>query len=296
MEKAKYIKQNGEIEEIEANNINIRLYEEIYKCNLYCEEDGCMAEVIFYEKQKGGFKRLFKTKGGSKHKNGCVNEIFHKGTKGRNVKLSGENVNISSKHIDEVLNESFKSFYKKIYNLDDKNKEKSKGKGKKKSPTSTIDYKKNINYVVNSNPTTNGEGVVVEGKKEPYIYKREVSELREKDDNSYKEVHGILQDIRLYNNEAYIDIKGLDGSGTSIYIGNPFISSNEQEFKLLGNYKTYLEIQKEKGNLVICNCVGEIIRINKKRAVQVYSYRDMKLDNLGLLKVTNMLSERIREN
>lgn len=292
MEKAKYIKQNGDVEELEANNINIQIYEETYRGSLYCEEPECMAKVIFYEKQKGGFKRLFKTKAGSNHSSGCVNEIFHRGARGRSVKISGEDVNISPKHIEDVLNESFKAFYKKVHNIDDKNTEKSKGEGKKKSPTAKTDDKKNINYVANSNPTTNGEGVVADGKKEPYIYKREVSELKEKDDNSYKEVHGILEKIRLYKDEAYLDLMGLDGSSISIYIGNPFISSHEQEFKLLGNYKTYLEIQKEKGNFVICNCIGEIIRIDKRRAVQVYSHRDMKVDNFGLFKVTNMLSER----
>lgn len=296
MEKAKYIKQNGDIEKIIANNVNLRLYEEIYKGHLHCEEEGCMAEIIFYEKQKGGFKRLFKTKAGSDHKNGCANEIFHSGTRGKLVKISGEDVNISQKHIDDVLNESFKSFYKKVHNIEDRNIEKSKGKGKKKSPIATTDDKKNVNYVFNSNPTTNGEGVAVEGKKEPYIYKREVSELKEKDENSYKEVHGIIEEIRLYKDEAYIDLKGLDGGSISVYIGNPFKSSNEQEFKLLENYKNYLEIQREKGNLVICNCVGEIIRINKKRAVQVYNYREIKLDNIGLLRVTNMLSERMTLN
>lgn len=296
MDKAKYIKQNGDVEEIEANNVNIRLYEEIYKDNLYCEEDGCMAKVIFYEKQKGGFKRIFKTKAGSNHISGCVNEIFRGGARGRSVKLSGEDVNISPKHIDDVLTDSFKSFYKKVHNIEDKNTEKLNGKDKKKSPITTTDDTKNINYVSSSNPTTNGEGVAVEGKKEPYIYKREVSELNEKDDNSYKEVHGILEAIRLSEDEAYIDLKGVYGGSISVYIGNPFKSSHEQEFKLLENYKTYFEIQKEKGNSVICNCVGEIITINKKRAVQVYSYRDMKLDNLGLLRVTNMLSERIEFN
>lgn len=88
-----------------------------------------------------------------------------------------------------------------------------------------------------------------------------------------------------------MDLKGIGGGNISVYIGKPFKSSHEQEFKLLKNYKTYLDLQKENGNLVICNCVGEIIKINKERAVQVYSYRDVKLDNTGLLKITNMLSE-----
>lgn len=122
MEKSKYIKQNGVIDIIDANDVNNRLYEEVYKGNLFCEEEGCMAEVIFYEKQKGGFKRIFKTKARSEHKPGCVNEIFHDGTKGKTVKLTGEDVNVSQKHIDDVLNDSFRSFYKKVHNIKDENK------------------------------------------------------------------------------------------------------------------------------------------------------------------------------
>ncbi|MBI6874904.1 hypothetical protein [Clostridium aciditolerans] len=291
MEKSKYIKQNGVIDIIDANDVNNRLYEEVYKGNLFCEEEGCMAEVIFYEKQKGGFKRIFKTKARSEHKPGCVNEIFHDGTKGKTVKLTGEDVNVSQKHIDDVLNDSFRSFYKKVHNIKDENKGKLTKKGKKKSQKISTDDKKNISYIYSSSPTTNGEGIAVEGKKEPYIYKREVSEIRDEDDNSYKEVHGILDQIRFYKEEVFMDLKGIGGGNISVYIGKPFKSSHEQEFKLLKNYKTYLDLQKENGNLVICNCVGEIIKINKERAVQVYSYRDVKLDNTGLLKITNMLSE-----
>lgn len=296
MEKAKYVKVNGQIETIEASNVNIALYEEIYKGNLHCEEDGCMAEVIFYERQKGGFKRLFKTRPGSDHIHGCIHEIIRGGSRGKTVKLNGEDVNVSQKHIDDVISESYKSFYKKVHNIKDENKDKVKNNSKKKSSLAATDDNKNINYVTNSNPTTNGEGQVIEGKKEPYIYKREVSELKEKDDNSYREVHGILENIRLYRDEVYMDLKGLDGGDISIFIGNPFKTSHEQEFKLLENYKTYLEIQKAKGNPVICNCVGEIIKIDKKRAVQVYSYREVKVDNLGLLKVTHILSENNLSN
>lgn len=289
MEKAKYKAHNGDIKTIEARNVNISLYEEIYKGSLYCEEDGCMAEVIFYEKQKGGFKRLFKTKSGSTHKSGCIHEIIRNGTRGKTVKLNGENVNVSSEHISDVMNKAYRSFYKKVHNIEDETKDKSKKNIKKKSSSTTVDSEKNTNYLFNSSPTTNGEGTVIEGKKEPYIYKKEVAELREKDDNSYREVHGILKDIRLYEDEAFMDIKGLNGGSMSVYIGAPFKSSHEQEFRLLENYKTYFELQKEKGNLVICNCVGEIIKMNNERAVQVYNYREVKLDNLGLFKVSNML-------
>lgn len=289
MERAKYVKYNGDVETIEASYINNNLYEKKYRGNLYCEEDGCTAEVIFYEKQKGGFKRLFKTKSGSNHISGCSHEIIRNGTRGKTVRLNGENVNVSSGHINDVINEAYKFFYKKVHNIEDEPKDKSKKNDKKKSSSSAIDNEKNTNYIINSSPTTNGEGDQIEGKKEPYIYKREVAELKEKDDNSYREVHGILENIRLSKDEVYMDLKGLNGGNMSVYIGTPFKSANEQEFKLLENYKTYLELQRENGNLVICNCVGEIIKIKKERAVQIYSYRDVKLDNLGLVKVTNML-------
>lgn len=157
-----------------------------------------MAEVIFYEKQKGGFKRLCKTKSGSTHKSGCIHEIIKNGTRGKTVRLNGENVNVSSEHISDVMNKAYRSFYKKAHNIEDETKDKSNKNIKKKSSSTTIDSERNANYLFNSSPTTNGEGTVIEGKKYPYIYKKEVAELREKDDNSYNEVHGILKDIRLY--------------------------------------------------------------------------------------------------
>lgn len=290
MDIARYKIDNKKFKEVYADNITRKEYEEIYKGKLYCEYSDCNAELIYNERQKGKFKRYFSTKQESKHKPGCLNEISHKGSKAPVIRIKGNDVNISDKHIDNVLGDAYKSFYEKLHPSEIKKiPRKRKAKKDKDIPKTNDDEKPTVSVI--STPTTNGEGnTIVEGK-EPFIYKREVADIKEDDKNSYKEVHAIVNDIRFYEDEVYIDLKGLDGSEFSVYIGVPFKNSYEQEFKLLHNLEEYIKRQKEVNEPIICTSVGEIMEIDNKPVVQIYSYRHIKLDNLGLYKIINKLSK-----
>lgn len=289
MDTARYKIDNKNLKEVYADNITRKEYEEIYKGKLYCEYSDCNAELIYNERQKGKFKRYFSTKQESKHKAGCLNEISHKGSKAPVIRIKGADVNISDKHINNVLGDAYKSFYEKVYPNEVKKKPgKRKPKKDNDVPKTNDDEKPTISVI--STPTTNGEGnTIIEGK-EPFIYKREISDIKEEDKNSYKEIHSLVKGIRFYENEVYIDLKGLDGSEFSVYIGAPFKNSYEQEFKLLNNFGEYIKKQKEANKHIICTSVGEIMEIDNKPVVQVYSYRHIKLDNLGLYKIIHNLS------
>ncbi len=293
MDKARYLNVDGVYTEIYADRLNLKEYEKIYKGNLYCEEEGCNAEMILYNRQIGTKIRIFKTKSGSIHKPGCKNEIMHKGTKGKVINLIGEDVNISQEHIDRVLKESYRDYYNSLYNNNEPNAEKLTKKKKKKVSPKT-DEDEVITYNQKANPTTNGEGIVIEGKKEPPIYKREVSEISEKDKNSYKEVHGIVKSIIINQDEVIIDIIGIDNSKISIYIGQPYRNQYPQDFRLLSNYNTYFSNQKEKNMPVICTCIGELMEINNSYVVQIYGNRDIRIDNLSLYQITNLLYNNIQ--
>ncbi|MFY8226241.1 hypothetical protein [Clostridium perfringens] len=284
MKSARY-KEDGEIFiDVYAENITPKQYEEIYKGRLYCEYSDCNAELIYAERQKGRFIRYFSTRQGSRHKLGCPNEIHHSGSKASIIRVKGNDANISDKHIDKVLSDAYKSFCEKLNPSNFKKKK--HVSHKKKVEVSRINDENPVISII-STPTTNGEGeAIIEGK-EPYIYKREVSDIKSEDKNSYKEVHALVKDIRLYEDEVYIDLIGLDGSEFSVYIGIPFKNSYSKEFRLLYYLKEYIEKQKLSNKQIICTSIGEIMELGNKPVIQIYSYRHIRLDNLGLYKIIN---------
>lgn len=290
MNNARYKTDDKNFVEVYADDITPKQYEETYKGKLYCEYSDCNAELIYVERQKGNFIRYFSTRQGSSHKLGCPNEIHHSGNKVPIIRVKGNDANISDKHIDKVLSDAYKSFREK---LNPSNVKKKKHvRHKKKAEVSKTNDDENPVISIISTPTTNGEGeTIIEGR-EPYIYKREVSDIKSEDKNSYKEVHALVNNIRLYEDEVYIDLLGLDGSEFSVYIGTPFKNSYNQEFRLLHYLKEYIEKQKLINEPIICTSIGEIMEFGNKPVIQVYSYRHIKLDNLGLYKIINMLQNK----
>lgn len=291
MDTARYKTDDEDTIKIDANDITPKQYEQTYKGNLYCEYEDCNAEIIFNERQKGKFLRYFSTKPGSNHRVGCLNEISHKGSKSPTIKIRGNDVNVSEKHISDVLADAYKSFYDKLHLSNTEKVKIKRPKKNNKSIPKTDDEEAPIISMV-STPTTSGDGeAIIEGR-EPYIYKREVSDIKDEDKNSYKEVHSLVEGIRFYENEVYIDLKGLDESKFSVYIGEPFKTSYEQEFKLLRNLESYIEQQKKSNEPIICTSVGEIMEIGGKPVIQIYSYTHVKLNNLGLFQIIHRLKQK----
>lgn len=284
---ARYKTDNSEIN-IDAQDMTRNQYEQLYKGNLFCEYGNCDAEIVFNERQKGGFLRYFSTKPGSNHKPGCRHEIFHNGSKSPVIRVRGNDVNVSDKHINDVLSDAYKNFYNKLFSIKTK-KSRPSSKNNNKNTKKTDENEEPIVSAV-SMPLANGSGqTIVEGK-EPYIYKREISDIKNDDKNSCKEVHALVDGIRIYENEVFIDLKGLDGNQFCAYIGTPFKTMHEQEFNLLRNFESYIMLKKQINQPIICTSFGEIMELEKKTVIQIYNYRHIKLDNLGFYQIINSLS------
>lgn len=292
MDIARYIDNGKNSIIVKAEVMTPKLYNKIYRGNLYCEYKNCNAEIIFNERQKGKFTRYFSTKPGSPHRPGCPNEIIHRGSKGPKIKIKGTDINVCKTHINYVLDDAYKSFYNKLHHS--KIQKIHKNKLQKKSKLiKTTDANKEPIFTLISMPTTNGEGETLIKGKEPYIYKRDISEITNEDMHTYKEVHGIVYNIRYYENEVYIDLKDLNNIEFSVYIGLPFKTSFEQEFKLLNYIKTYIKQQNEINEPIICTSVGEIMLLNNKSVIQVYNYNHIKLDNLNIYEIVDKLNKQI---
>lgn len=285
---ARYKTDNIE-KNIDAEEMTRNQYEQLYKGNLFCEYGDCDAEILFNERQKGGFLRYFSTKPGSKHKPGCRHEIFHDGTKSPVIRIKGNDVNVSDKHINDVLTDAYKTFYNKLFSIKT-NKPKTGSNKKNNNKVKKTDENEEPTFSLVATPLANGSGqTIVEGK-EPYIYKREISDIKNDDKNSCKEVHALVEGIRIYENEVFIDLKGLDGNQFCAYIGTPFKTECPQEFNLLRNFESYIMLKNQINQPIILTSFGEIMELDKKPVIQIYSYRHLKLDNLGFYQVINSLS------
>lgn len=248
MDTARYIDNSKSSIIVNAKVMTPKLYNQMYRGNLYCEYNNCNAEIIFNERHKGKFTRYFSTKLGSPHRPGCPNEIIHRGNKGPIIRIRGTNINISTSHINYVLDDAYKSFYDKLHPSKVQRIKKNKLQKNNKS-IKTTDANMEPIFTLISMPTTNGEGETLIKGKEPYIYKRDITEITNEDMHTFKEVHGIVYSIRYYENEVYIDLKGSDDIKFSVYIGLPFKTSFEQEFKLLNYIKNYIKQQNDLNEL-----------------------------------------------
>jgi hypothetical protein len=285
MNKARYINEN--VIEVYADNITPKENEEIYKGRLYCENSNCSAEIVYNERQKGRFIRYFSTKKGSKHIEGCKNEIDHIGYKNR-ISISGESVNVSDEHVVQALQDAYKLFLKQLYPVDSEVKKERKSKKPVSETNKSEDDKGKISV---GTASANGTRDVIEGEKEPYIYKHEVSELAENKKRPFREVHGLVKEMKIEKDEAYITVVGRDGSECNLYFGNPFKINHEQEFGLLHYIKKHIDKMKEEGKEIVITCFGEFLLKREKVIIQIYDYKHFRLNNIPFYPIINLYNK-----
>ncbi len=289
MVKARYINEEGNSQKIEANDISPKTYEEIYKGNLKCEDISCNAELIFNERQRGKFIRYFSTRPGSNHRKGCLNEINHKGSKSSNIRVSGGKQSVSDNHIRDALKDAFRLYKSKLH--PEKQLIIRKRPTKKHNVPKSDGSTQNSDVSVVSEAFTSGSDNVIAKEKEPYIYKREVTDIAIEDLNTFKEVHSLVEGVRIFSDCAYIDLVSQNGSRWSLMFDTPFISQYEQEFYLIGNISAYIEMKKKRNEEVICTSFGECKLVNNQAVVQIYSYKHFSLDNLWFYEIVRLMNK-----
>lgn len=181
---------------INARDINRKEYKQIYKGKLFCPIKGCKAILVHNDKQKGGVRKYFSTKPYSIHKTGCPNEVIHSGTKNRVKKVGTVEINLSEAHRKRILDESYDKLLK-VLNSNLINNPVKKKKRKKAPGPRTDEDGSVVKRDIGGTPTVDGKGKDRIGSRQPYVYKREVSELREEDIGTTKEIHGFVESINI---------------------------------------------------------------------------------------------------
>ena len=256
-------------------------YEEIYKGKIFCPIEGCNAEFGHREVQKRGYSSYFYTLPSSTHKDNCPNKVNKSGKRTRKISIDGVGgVELNEEHARNVLRDAFKVATGK--------KKKGSGSGTKKGSSPTTKDDGGITTEIKT--TVSGGGKIGKSinEKQPYIYKKSVSDFLISPIDTYC-VYGEVVSVKIGEDEGIITIKDSKNK-MSIYIGNPFKINFPQEFRLLKALKLYLDSCGD--SPVICACICISKNMNGKMAGELMDYRNISMNNLGLMAIVNFLNGR----
>lgn len=286
MDKACFLNDDEIKEDILAKELTKSLYFQKYKDRLFCENRDCNAEMIFREVTKGNRTNYFCTRDNSKHISGCKNEVTHDGTKASRLTLSGDGVTAEDTHVQKSLDELFKNYYKKLY-PPEKTSGGVKRKPRKKKPIQLVDgdVKGFDESVVGHLVMGGGEQAATVEVKEPNIYTKELADIGSTLKTSINKVPSIVDDIRIFEQEVFIDIHDIDGSKGIIYFGEPFRTRHEQEFKLLHIIQKYIQDCQKENKLIICTCYAEVSTKEDRAFIQIYDYKDIRFNNTPFMQI-----------
>ena len=263
-----------------AEDISKAEYEEIYKGKLFCPTDGCHAKFEHRKIQKRGNTSYFCTLPKSEHKDNCPNKVNRNGERIRKISIDGiGGVELSEVHVRDVLRDAFKV---------------ATGKKKKRSIGNKINknnspHIKTGDSVIEAKTNIIGGGKIGKEKteKQPYIYKRNVSDFLVSPIDTYC-VYGEVVSIDVSDNEVIFIIKDSKNK-LSIYADNPFKINYPQEFKLLKAFKQYFDSYN--GSKVICTCICISKKNDSGIVAELMDYRNIYMNNLSLMQIINYLNQ-----
>lgn len=285
MFEALYLNENDEKEPVSAKNITPTQNENKYKGRLFCENPNCTAELVYHERQKGKFIRYFTTLPNSKHIPNCKNEIINKNTNHSTIIINGEGVNVSDQHIQDSLKEGYKKFSLHLHPKTIIKLKKKPSNKKIKHIVPRVNKKNDANISYRQSAITNGKKIKEKAEREPYIYKRELEEIKTEDKKNFREVNALIDSMRITEDEAYIEILGYEGKNATIYFGYPFKTQYPQEFELLSVIKEYIDKNKENNKELLCSCFGGLKQNNDKLIIELFNFDHMRINNKLLMQI-----------
>ncbi|MDU2459636.1 MAG: hypothetical protein E7D28_06715 [Clostridium sp.] len=271
---------DGERKLVLAEDITKAEYEETYKGKLFCPIEGCSAEFVHKERQKGGNTSYFCTLPNSEHKENCPNKVNRDGERARRISIDGiGGVELNEGHARNVLRDTYK--------LATGKKKKSSSGGKRSKGKSPVTGGKDSVEEVKT--TITGGGIIGKeiSEKQPYVYKKSVSDFLISPIDTYC-VYGEVVAISTSDDEVVFTIKDSKNK-LSIYAGNPFKINYPQEFKLLNAFKRYLDSCSD--SPVICACICISKKTKDGMVAELMDYRNIFINDLSLMQVVNFLNQ-----
>lgn len=264
-----------------AKDITKADYKNIYKGKLFCPTNGCLAKYEHREVQKRGNTRYFCTMPNSEHRQGCPNKVNREGERTRKISIDGVGgIALSEEHARDVLRDTFKV-------ATGKKKKKSNGGKKRNNNKSSHTTTDDAVIEVKTSISRGGKIEKVTTDKQPYIYKKSVSDFLVSPIDTYC-VYGELVSINIGDDEVIFNIRDSKYK-LSICAGNPFKVSYPQEFKLLKKFKQYFDSSEE--SRIICACICISKKSNDGLIAELMDYRNIYINNLSLIQVIEYLNQ-----
>ncbi|MDF2943913.1 MAG: hypothetical protein K0S01_2771 [Herbinix sp.] len=237
-------KRGNILKEVRAIDLSREDYFKHFKDFLYCAETDCKAKLNFVQTKNN--TKFFRTFPSTEHKEGCPNEVNYD-SEINHASQYDTRINISDKHIHDVLERAFSKFWN--------NQKTTKGFHKKRE---------NINKIVKG--TTNGgsaalfnEGIEAIGGKEPYIITRLYNQITEADEMQVRCIIGYVSSIQILSDiHAYINLTPKVENSVKVHFAEQFKANNEPEFEKMYIIQNYINSIKEIEKKIVCCCIGRV--------------------------------------
>lgn len=272
MDKALY-RRSSISKEVWAKNVSRRQYYEEYRGHLFCPEDGCNAKLSFVQRKNN--TKYFRTFPSTDHKDGCPNEVEYDDIKDKvNLKSYDKRINLSNRHINDVLDRAFSKIMIKTFNIQRYR------DGKKKGNT------KNNNSVGSSGVAELfNEGIDSERGREPYITTRFYSEITETDDKEIRCVIGYVANIQLLGNHGYINLTPKMEKSVKLHFAEYFVANNKTEFEKMDIIESYINLMKSEKKDIICCSIGRVKFVNTGINILIDRYNGFTLNGLKFYEI-----------
>jgi len=268
-------------------------YEAYYKGFLFCPTPNCNAHLVFVEGnvQVSHFRTWRRANSISpdtedaikgKHVKGCPYELSHEESEKNRRKYDPDyKYNVSDEHISSVLRRAYNAYI-----------------NKSSDPESESKPNRNVTHLTNPHAENEvsgtavlfGQGEDITNGREPRIPVRLIDNLAETDYFQVRCIIGVVSNVYLEAEYAYINLKTLQGNRVKIHFNEFFIVNNRAQFTLFQYLKDYERSKKENKQEIICCCIGEVKKTEKGIDIRPDRYSAFSLDNKKLYAIVHEVS------
>lgn len=254
-----------------------------YKGKMYCPNPECDARILFVIRED---KKYFRTWKASKingelqdeHVLGCPYFVQHEENEATVTVDSNVIYEFTDEHIRRVLERTFdKEFVPKVEQTIDVSKENDKKNSSIKRGERTVKVRK----IATTDRTDN----ILQGERQPSIYRKSVDNLTNKDYGKTKAVFGYIKNVIVDETYPYMEFDTTTGKSARILFTEALKVNYPGIYESVGHIKRYIEQQLKLGKKPVCVCVGEVKEDQSSIVITLNRDVALRVDNKPYSKI-----------
>ncbi|MCT1539731.1 MULTISPECIES: hypothetical protein [Lysinibacillus] len=272
IEKVYYKKNNGDVEEVNIDDIELREDFDIVKENIYCTYEECNCQMLYVP--KGKRVAHFKTWPGENHSEEC--EAYFERIKERKPtrSLATSTARLTDEHIRNILREMGKTASETPEEREERL-EKQRKKRKKKNPVKNNNQTPNVD--TNIIPVTDDSADILQlESRAPRVSRRySVNNLIQDDVGTALALREEISEIEIINNNyAVFHLESENGKTAKVYLEEAFFATAPLN---IHSWLKSLEKIIDSGANLTLSCVGNVIFRNNELALQIFSENHLRV-------------------